>query len=402
MDTTRKGQKWILDALIAVAGLDVLHPGAARVMEQLGYDATDLKRVFEPLKSGSMAISSWSSVARDIEGRANHWAARGFQATAKRMFERAGLLYARTHYSIHDIELRKRYWRKYVACFDKVAELANHHIERVRLPFEDFHVHGLFETQRGARSQPCVILLPGMDMFKEDWHKFMEQRVLPRGWCAFAIDGPGQGESLTHGLKLSIENFDRAINAVVDWLSKQEAVDPNKIVIMGSSMGSWWATRAAAAEPRLKAVAANMSSLGSDKWSAISVAQPSYMTNLMFMTGINDVEKLETFIGQMTLEHIAPKVKVPYLIVTGEIDELTTLDATFATYDALQGPKEAWVYEHDFHPIGPTSDEWLTASLDWLDAALSGALPPALESKVFITKDGEYIEGNGRPRWLNP
>jgi dienelactone hydrolase len=402
MDSMRKGQRWVLDAFLSLGGLDVLHPDAGALFEQIGYDSTDIKRVFGPVKAGSMLPACWSAAAKEIEQRARHWEQRGFAATAKRMYERSALLYARTHYSVlADDPRRARYLNKVVQSFEKVIELATQPIERVVLPFEGKELHGILETPAGAKGVPCVIMLPGMDMFKEDWHKVIEQRIVPRGWAGFALDGPGQGESLTKGLKMTLDNYDRAISTVIDWLSSHPAIDPSRIVIMGSSMGSWWATRAAAVEPRIRAIAANMSNLG-DKFVLLNQAQPSFMAGLMFMTGISDPSAIQDLSKQMLLDDIAPKVTVPYLIVTGENDELTTIDSTIDVYNRLRGPKELWIYQHEFHPIGPQSDEWINASLDWLGAAMSGKFKAGHEQRTFITKGGEYLEGSGEPTWWNP
>jgi cephalosporin-C deacetylase-like acetyl esterase len=402
MDLMRKGQRWVLDAFLSVGGLDVLHPNAAPVFEQLGYDSTDLKRVFAPVKAGSMLPGSWSDIAKEMEGRAKHYEQRGFSTAAKRMYERAALLFARTHYSIlADGPRRTAYLNKALQSFDKVVEMATHPIERVVLPFEGKALHGILETPVDAKGVPCVVMLPGMDMFKEDWHRIIEQRIVSRGWAGFALDGPGQGESLTKGLKMTIDNYDRAVTMVIDWLSKHPAIDPSRIVVMGASMGTWWATRAAAVEPRIRAVAGSMAALAEKSLSLIQ-AQPSFMNGLMFMTGNTDPEAVMDFVKQMSLEAIAPKVKVPYLIVMGENDEVTTIEGTVKTYEQLQGPKELWIYQHEFHGVGPQSDEWLNASLDWLDAALTDKFKPGHDHRFFITKGGEYIEGTGEPTWWNP
>jgi cephalosporin-C deacetylase-like acetyl esterase len=402
MDSMRKGQRWVLDSFLAIGGLDVLHPDAGAIFEQIGYDSNDLKRVFDPVKAGSMLPSAWAAAAREIEGRAQHWEHRGYAYTAKRLYERATVLYARTHYSILGEDPRRlRYLAKVISSFEKVIEHSKHPIERVILPFEDKHLHGILETPLGAQQVPCVIMLPGMDMFKEDWHKLIEQRILPRGWAGFALDGPGQGESLTKGLKMTLDNYDRAISHVIDYLSDHPAIDASRIVIMGSSMGSWWATRAAAVEPRIRAIAANMSNLG-DKYVLLNQAQPSFMANLMFMTGITETEQIQALSQRMTLDDIAPKVEIPYLIITGENDELTTLESTVDVYEKLNGPKELWIYQYEFHPIGAQSDEWLTASLDWLDQAMRNTFTPGYQKRTYITKQGQYLEGSGEPAWWNP
>jgi pimeloyl-ACP methyl ester carboxylesterase len=402
MDPTRKGQKWILDAFIGAGGMGVLHPESNYFREQLGYNSYDLKRVFELAKSTQMMTAAWATVAKEIEGRAAYWLARGSQSAALALFERAMLLYGRAHYSIAgNPERRQKYLAKLTHCRNRVAALSPHRIEHVVLPLERSNIYSLFETAPGTRNAPCVILLSGMDMFKENWHRFMTGNVLPRGWSGFTLDGPGQGESLTHGVTMTLDNYDSAISSAIDWLSTRPEVDPTKIVVMGSSMGSWWGTHALPTEKRIKALAANMPCLA-DKSILLNQAQPSFVANLMSMTGLGSYEEISEFAGKMSLKDRVGKIQIPYLIVTGENDELTTLEGTREIYDLLPGPKELWVYQREFHPIGPPANEWLNASMDWLQKAIDGKIEKGWRYQVFITKDGEYIEGDGTPPWWNP
>jgi alpha-beta hydrolase superfamily lysophospholipase len=402
MDPTRKGQKWILDAFIGAGGMGMLHPESNYFREQLGYNTYDLKRVFDRARSTQMMTAAWTAVAQEIEGRARYWLSRGARSSALALFERAMLLYGRSHYSItNNPERRQKHLAKLTQCRNQVAELSLHRVQHVVLPFESANIYGLFEAARGTRKAPCVILLSGMDMFKENWHRFMASNVLPRGWVGYTLDGPGQGESLTHGVKMTLDNYDRALSTSIDWLCRQPEVDPERIVIMGSSMGSWWGTHALSTETRIKALAANMPCLA-DKSILLNQAQPSFVTNLMSMTGLPTYEDISAFAAKMSLGEIASKVRIPYLIVTGENDELTTLEGTKEIYDRIAGPKELWVYQHEFHPIGPPANEWLNASMDWLQKALDGKLAKDWRYQVFITKDGEYIEGDGMPPWWSP
>ena len=402
VDSTRKGQKWILDAFIGSGGMGVLHPESNYFREQLGYNSYDLKRVFDRAKSAQMMTAAWWSVAKEVEGRAEYWLGRSSRSAALTLFERAMLLYGRAHYSIAgNSERRKKYLAKLTYCRDRVSELTSHRIEHISLPIESGKVFGLFESIPGVRGAPCVILLSGMDMFKENWHRFMATNVLPRGWTGFTLDGPGQGEALTHGVTMTLDNYDRAISASIDWLVRQPEVDPSRIVVMGSSMGSWWGTHALPSERRIVALAANMPCLA-DKAILLNQAQPSFVTNLMAMTGLKTYEQIAALAEKMSLKEVAPSIRIPYLIVTGENDELTTLEGTKEVYDLIAGPKEMWVYQHEFHPIGPPANEWLNASLDWLQRALEGKIDAQHPYQVFITKDGQYIEGDGMPSWWNP
>ena len=396
MDAARKGQRWVLDALIGSGGLDVLHPGAAALFEQIGYNMVDLERVFSQIESTAMAPGAWGRVAREIEVRAHYWRGRGYDQAALALFKRALVLYGRAQYSLRD-ERRSHYRARLLDVFEQVCDLTPHLVERASLPFEDKAVYGIFQASQGAKRAPCVIFLPGMDMFKEDWFDFVGRSVLARGWTGFAFDGPGQGESLTGGLKMRLDNYEAAVSVAIDWLSKRDEVDPSRIVVCGSSMGSWWGVRATASDSRIKALACNMTNLG-EKSILLQQAQPSFFAGLSFMTGLGDPEALDRFARTMGIEEHAAKVAAPMLVVAGENDELTTLEATLDIYNRVQAPRELWVYEREFHPIGPTSGEWLPATLDWLNVALAGNAPKA-GRQIFITKDGRYIEGDGLPPW---
>lgn len=402
MDPTRKGQRWILDGFISSGGMGLLHPESNFFREQLGYNSYDLKRVFDLAKSTQQITAAWATVAKEIEGRAQHWLERGSTSTALALYERAMLLYGRTHYSITtNPERRRKYLASLIRCRSKVAELSAHRVEFPELPFGDHKIHGFFEATPGTRKAPCVILLSGMDMFKENWHRFMATNILPRGWVGYTLDGPGQGESLTDGLAMTIDNYDDALSASIDWLVQQPEVDPDNIVIMGSSMGSWWGTHALLKEKRIKALAANMPCLG-DKSILINTAQPSFINNLMFMTGIKTYDEITQYAADMSLDHIIDTIDIPYLIVTGENDELTTLEETVAIYERIPSAKELWVYQSEFHPIGPPANEWLNASLDWLDKVFADRIEDGSRYQVFVTKDGRYVEGSGAPLWWDP
>src|SRR5579863_8011248 len=222
MDPTRKGQKWILDAFIGSGGMGVLHPESNYFREQLGYNSYDLKRVFDRAKGTQMMTAAWATIAKEVEGRADYWLRRESKLTALALFERAMLLYGRAHYSITaNPERRKKYLAKVTHCRNRVAQLSPQRIEHVKVPLDKANIYGLFEANPGTRKAPCVILLSGMDMFKENWHRFMTTNVLPRGWTGYTLDGPGQGESLTHGVTMTLSNYDQAISASIDWLARQ-------------------------------------------------------------------------------------------------------------------------------------------------------------------------------------
>ena len=90
-------------------------------------------------------------------------------------------------------------------------------IERMEVAFEGHTIYAHLHTSRAADGPaPLVLLLPGMDMYKEDWTKVAQQYYLPRGIAVLAVDGPGQGETNGGGLLVTLDQLRGAISALLD------------------------------------------------------------------------------------------------------------------------------------------------------------------------------------------
>ena len=84
----------------------------------------------------------------------------------------------------------------------KYSGLSDHRIERVQIPFEGGNLHGYFHLpieiyEKSASSVlPCVVVLPGMDTFKEELVRLYGDKFLQRGIAVFVVDGPGKARLL--------------------------------------------------------------------------------------------------------------------------------------------------------------------------------------------------------------
>ena len=116
----RRGQRWILDTLTGMGGLDVLHPEAQATFERFGYNHTDLRRVFSVPK-GALLTKSWTKTAKEVEGKAKFFESRGFNKTARDLYLRASILYGRAQYTFFRDDPRKTaLHNKVVECYEKV------------------------------------------------------------------------------------------------------------------------------------------------------------------------------------------------------------------------------------------------------------------------------------------
>src|SRR5919106_1109759 len=104
----------------------------------------------------------------------------------------------------------------------------------------------------GAERPPLVILIPGLDSTKEEFFNF-ERVFLDRGLATLSLDGPGQGEA---GFEAPIRHdYEVAVAAALDALAGRTDVDLDRVGAAGVSLGGYYAPRAAAFEPRLRAAA---------------------------------------------------------------------------------------------------------------------------------------------------
>lgn len=401
--TRGRSQRWVLDTLLGMGGWDVLHPEAQGFFEELVYNHADAARVFAQVKSGVMFPKAWSLTAAELKRKGEHYEKRGLSRAARDLYARAAVCYGRAQYSYYrDDERKRRFHAKMVECYRRVMDLNPTPIERVEIPFEGKTLYAVLHLPARSGKFPAVILGPGMDMFKEDWHNIAQTYYKERGLACLAIDGPGQGESLLNGLKVDVTNYERAGSAFIDYLAKQPEIDADKIGLFGVSMGSYWGTRIAAHDPRLRACATGLGCYGTMEV-IFNQAQPNFRANFMYMAGYTDEARFDAEILQhMHLSDMSPRVRCPYLMAHGEFDELTPLEDALATYELVKAPKELWVFDWEFHPMGGVAAEFIAAAADWVVEMLNGNYGPGMDNRYFIGRDGHVQVGSGTPPWWNP
>jgi pimeloyl-ACP methyl ester carboxylesterase len=399
----RRDQGWVLNTLLGVGGMDILHPGAQPFFEELGYDHEDFERVFQRVRRGEMLVKAWFTRASEVERLGRDAEAQGFRATARDLYLRASLLYGRGQYSIFRDDPRKlAYYQRVIACYDRITALSRERIQRVRIPFEGKAVHGILcLPERVEGKIPAIVFVPGMDMIKEDWLGTMLRKVASRGVAAFALDGPGHGESLLNGLKVTPDNFDRAFASVFDFVAGQPEVDGGQVGLFGVSWGSYLGIRAAAAEGRLAAVATGMGCYDGME-PLFAWCQPNFRSNYQYMSGVFDDAEFARMEDQLVLTDVLPAIKAPVLLMHGEFDELNPLEPVVDIYERITAPKEMWVFEDQFHPLGGVAAYMLGCGIDWLLARMRGEGIPGNDRRRYIRENGEVVEGDQRPLWWDP
>ncbi len=392
VERRRDNQQWLLDYLVRVTGRAQL------------FDRDD--RTFPAsVRSYQMIPRHMARIARHQEAIARAAEEHGHRETALEAYFKAVVTWHQAEHPIYEDDNRYKiaYHQRLWDCYDRVMALSSYPIERVEVPWEGVSISCLLHLLPDRRQAPVVLFVPGMDMVKEMYPDPLSNAILARGMHCLSMDGPGQGASNMRKIRVTADNYERAAAAVIDYLATRPEVDASRIALMGMSMGSFWGTRVAAFDRRVRALATVAACYG-PKTAIFELASPRFKQMFMYMSGIHDEEEFDRMAAGMTTAGIAGQIRCPSLMVVSEYDQLCYLEDSLATFEALAGPKELWVLEDEFHhapaPPGLGGVDTRAFMTDWLHAALAGRVPPGQRRVVVVSPRsgaGPYTEGSRDP-----
>lgn len=322
---------------------DVLTHGIHRFLAD-GVHYRDLQDIQAAISDWSDWCRVWSDFAAAAESRGETAREAGRRATAADELVRAAIYYhyAQNVFYVDPAAKRVAQERK-VAVFRRAAALLDPPLERVEIPFDAIRMPAYLRCPPDVVRPPCAILLGGLDTTKEDYIG-VSNLCVQRGLATLAFDGPGQGETLSQSRWRP--DFDRAIHAVLDDLGRRPEIDAGRIGIIGRSMGGFYGPKAAATDPRIKAVVA---------WGAMYAlrnlrAVPRLIQDgLMFVSGATTVEEAEEFFRTVNLEGIAPRIRCPLLIVHGGLDTITPMENATRLAAEAGGVVETLMWSDSIH-----------------------------------------------------
>src|SRR5580658_2205996 len=307
----------------------------------------------------------WGRTARYYERLAEAAEAAGRNMTAGGAWRRAALCW---HWGkfvfVDDLDQQRAAHDRTVACFRRGAATLSPPAEPVRVPYQGTALAAYLRVPANRTRPPIMIMMPGLDSVKEELQATAEY-MLARGLAVIAVDGPGQGEA---EYELPIEPaYERVATAVADYLAGRDDIDPDRIGAFGVSLGGYYAARAAAFEPRIKAA---VSLAGPYQWSTDWDILPP-LTRATFLcrdAAATEAEAREK-LSKLTLEPAATRITIPLLVAAGGRDRLVP------TYHAERLAREAPGAELMLDPDGThglTNHAFESRSkmADWLAAHL--------------------------------
>ena len=321
-------------AQVAVGGADLFE--CARTAARIGTATTD----------GEVWQREWNRTAQEIAAQGDAALERGDITTGRRALFRSCSYYRHSEFFLpsHDPRRAEAFtngrtnWRR-------AAALTGGLIEQIEIPFEGQTMEGYFvRPDTTGEARPTVLLLGGADSWAEELY-FMGGSEFPaRGMNVVMVDTPGRGSSLRFKEMYSRPDYEVPVHAILDELVKRDEVDSDRIGLAGVSFGGYYAPRAAAFEPRVKAVAAWCGT-----WSILTdfyEFYPPLQQQLQWLTGSKDDADARAKLAEFTLDGIAQKLRIPVYVMHGTndiimdvqgarrfVDALTTDDVTVDIYD---------------------------------------------------------------------
>ena len=319
---------------VAVGGADLFE--CARTAARIGTESTD----------GEVWHREWSRTGHEIGDAARSALDRGDRTTARRAFFRSMSYFRHSEFFLDSADPRRT--EAYDAGrenFRAGVALSDGLIEQIAVPFEGQEMEGyIVRPDASGLPRPTVLFLGGADSWAEELYFLGGTEFPARDMNVVMVDTPGRGSSLRFKEMYSRPDYEVPVAAILDFLEQRSDVDPDRLGLAGVSFGGYYAPRAAAFEPRVKAVAAWCGT-----WSILTdfyEFYPPLQQQLQWLTGSKDDAEARAKLAKFTLDGVADKITVPVYVMHGTADiimdiagarrfsaALTTDDVTVDIYD---------------------------------------------------------------------
>ena len=309
---------------------------------QAGVDYNDFLTTTERVDTWDEWLGAWCDTAEKHAGLGREAEERGHRRSAGEAWARAAVCF---HFAkfvwVVDAERSRAVADLAVEALVRAHELLDTGAQRVEAPLDGGRIVANLRSPADAERPPLVLLIPGLDSTKEEFMR-LEDVFLERGMATASLDGPGQGES---GYELPIRHdYEVAVAVLLDELERRSGnLDLDRVGALGVSLGGYYAPRAGAFEPRLKAVAGLSGPYNfGEIWDGLPPLTRETFTAKSFSAGEAEGR---TKASSLDLTGVAEKLDKPYLAITGKLDRLVPWEQT--ERGAREAPGGTFVLHED-------------------------------------------------------
>jgi len=171
---------------------------------------------------------------------------------------------------------------------------------------------------------------------------------------------------------------------------------------LGLSFGSYWMSQIAASQPRLRGAAVGLVCHEPGCHTIFEAASPSFKARYMWMSGLErDEAAFDEMVREIDLRPVMPGMRVPWLVVAGDADELSPIEHSYELAAACGSPSAMLVYQQGRHALSlPTPSvaagpNWIGYAADWLLDRVDGK--PVDEHIDYVLPSGD-IERRPHPK----
>jgi dipeptidyl aminopeptidase/acylaminoacyl peptidase len=338
---------------------------APRMVTQ-GVDYNDFVRTTARIERWEQWLDAWSATAELHLGLASEAKAAGRLRTAGESYVRAALCFHFAKYVwVLDGERNRATTVRARDALYEAHRLLDPTAERIEADFGGARIFANLRRPPGTERPPLVILIPGLDSTKEEFFNF-ERVFLDRGLATLSPDGPGQGEG---GFEAPIRHdYEAAVAAALDALAGRKEVDLGRVGAAGVSLGGYYAPRAAAFEPRIRAaVGVSGPRNFGELWDALPELTRESFTHY---SRSPDPDAAREAALRLDLAGVAGEISQPLLIVAGKLDRLIPWESSKAVAD--EAPNATFViYEEGNHVCNNVAYRYRPLLADWLGEQLA-------------------------------
>ena len=350
----------------------IAHWGPRFIMA--GVDFNDFQRTTERIKAWEEWLDAWSDTGREHLELAREAEEQGHLVTAGEAYLRAAVAYhfGKFVWMLDESRHRVATERSIAALYD-AHRLLDPSAERIEAPLAGKRLAANLRRPPGAERPPLVVIVPGLDSTKEEFFR-LEELFLRRGMATLSVDGPGQGET---AFQLNIRpDYEVAVAAALDAVETRADLDLERVGMLGVSLGGYYAPRAAAREPRVRAVAGISGPFCfGECWDGLPDLTRETFAH---QSGAHDEADARERAYALDLEPVIDELEQPALMITGRLDRLIPWEQTERI--ARRAPNgEFVVYDEGNHVAANVAYKSRPLVADWLaDRLGAGARPSAV------------------------